>query len=104
MARTLVARERLSEQRDVTFILDPASAEAGYHVCASYTDHGNPGEGETLHVDLANDEFLRISGYGAWASRAFPPPCVQPLVADAGGQGPRVRSARACYHPATIRM
>ncbi|MFH9969892.1 hypothetical protein ACH4PR_53355 [Streptomyces mirabilis] len=57
----------------MTFILDPASAEAGYRVRAAYVDHDNPGEGEgeTLHADLGNVEFLRISGYGACAQQGL---------------------------------
>ncbi|MET7899824.1 hypothetical protein [Streptomyces mirabilis] len=58
-------------QCDVTFILDPASAEAGHRVRAAYMDHDNPGEGETFHTDLGNIEFLRIPGYGAWAQQGL---------------------------------
>jgi hypothetical protein len=66
-----VTQERLGEQCDVTFILDPASAEAGYRVRAAYTDYDDPGDGETLHADLGSVEFLSISGYGAWAQQGL---------------------------------
>lgn len=66
-----VTRERLSEQCDVTLWLDPESAEYGYRVRAAYTDHEDPGEGETLHADLPSVEMLRISGYGTWAQQGL---------------------------------
>ncbi|MCX4428983.1 hypothetical protein [Streptomyces mirabilis] len=105
-----VTRERLSEQCDVTFILDPASAEAGYRVRAAYVDHGNPGEGEgeTLHADLGNVEFLRISGYGACAQQGLAAAlrAAADLLDAAGGRrrwtGPpgtlSPRPLPPCYH------
>ncbi|MEU5836409.1 hypothetical protein ABZ820_22445 [Streptomyces diacarni] len=66
-----VTHEWLSEQCDVTFYVDPASADFGYRVRAAYTEYSEPGEGETLHADLGSVEILRLTGYGAWAQKGL---------------------------------